>query len=197
MGLFKSKEERRIEREIAARNAMANFRRQIALQEKHERDYLKKAVRARQLGDEQMLGTLKAQIRRTHLMRYRFERSLLVLETAVQAKDQIESFEAFGKAMGAVSKSIEQAYGVADLVKTQKEYEMAMGKAQTMEKRIDIFLETTMQPGELAGEEESAANISDADLDRLIGEATTKAETVDDEITAGLKEIERELGKDK
>jgi len=199
MGLFKSREERRIEREITARKALANFRRQIVQQEKHEKDYIKKAVRARQLGDERMLGSLKAQIKRTHLMRYRLERGMLVLETAMQARDQIESFGTFGQAMSAVSKSIEQAYGVTDLMKTQKEYEMAMAKASSMEERIDLFLESSFDSMEDVGEGEGAAAMSDADLDRLIGDSAVKAEDVgaDDEIEKGLKEIERELGRDK
>ena len=84
MGLFKSKEEKRLERDMVARRALANFKRQIVQQDKHEKDYVRKAIRAKQLGDQRMLETLKAQIRRTHLMKYRFERSMLVLETAMR-----------------------------------------------------------------------------------------------------------------
>jgi hypothetical protein len=199
MALFKSREERRIEREMAARKGVASFKRQIAQQEKHEREYLKKAARAKQLGDTRMLETLKAQIKRTHAMRYRFERSLLLLETAMQSKDQIESFESFGKAMSAISKSIDQAYGVTNLVKTQKEYEQAMAKASSMEQRIDLFLESSMDAAVDVSDEEAGMAMSDADLDRLIGEAAGEAEAVgaDDEIEKGLKDIERELGRDK
>ena len=195
--LFKSKEERRIEREMAARKGVANFRRQIQQQEKHEGEYIKKAVRAKQLGDGRMLATLKAQIKRTHAMRYRFERGLLLLETAMQAKDQIESFESFGTAMSAISKSIEQAYGVTNLVKTQQQYEQAMAKASSMEERIDLFLESSFDAVQEVGEEEASAALSDADLDRLIDEKATKAEatTTDAEIEKGLKDIEKELGK--
>ncbi len=195
--LFKSKDERRMERELAARKAVANFKRQIQQQEKHETEYIKKAVRAKQLGDGKMLATLKAQVKRTHAMRYRFERGLLLLETAMQAKDQIESFESFGVGMSAISKSIEQAYGVTNLVKTQKEYEQAMGKAASMEERIDLFLESSFDSVQEVGEDEGAAALSDSDLDRLIDEKATKAESTgtDAEIEKGLKDIEKELGK--
>jgi len=198
MALFKSREERRIEREMTARRALANFRRQIAQQEKHEKGYIKKAIRAKQLGDPRLLGTLKKNIRRTQVMRYRFERGLLLLETAMQSKDQIESFESFGKGMAAITKSIEQSYGVTNLVKTQKDYEMAMSKAESMEQRIDLFLESALDSGAEISEDEAEAAMSDADLDRLIDERAVKAEDVgaDDEIEKGLAEIERELGKE-
>jgi hypothetical protein len=132
-------------------------------------------------------------------MRYRFERGLLLLETAMQSKDQIESFESFGKGMTAIAKSIEQSYGVTNLVKTQKEYEMAMSKAESMEQRIDLFLDSALDAGEEISDVEADAAMSDADLDRLIDEHAVKAEDVgaDDEIDKGLKEIERELGKDR
>ena len=198
MALFKSREERRIEREMTARRALANFRRQIAQQEKHEKGYIKKAIRAKQLGDPRLLNTLKKNIRRTQVMRYRFERGLLLLETAMQSKDQIESFESFGKGMAAITKSIEQSYGVTNLVKTQKDYEMAMSKAESMEQRIDLFLESALDSGAEISEDEAEAAMSDADLDRLIDERAVKAEDVgaDDEIEKGLAEIERELGKE-
>jgi len=197
MGLFKSKEERRLERDMVARRALANFKRQIVQQDKHEKDYIQKAIRAKQLGDQRMLETLKAQIRRTHLMKYRFERSMLVLETAMQAKEQIESFEVFGQAMGAISKSIEQSFGVTNLVKTQKEYEMAMGKASNMEQRIDLFLESSMDAVEDVSDAEAAAAISDGDLDRMLSADAAKAEDVDSEIEAGLRNIQKELQKGK
>ena len=197
MGLFKSREERRIERDIIARKALANFRRQIIEQERHEKEYVKKAIRAKQLGDAKMLNTLKAQVKRTHVMRYRFERSMLVLETAMQAKEQIESFQGFGSAMSAISKSIEQAFGVTDLVKTQREYEQAMGKAENMEQRIDLFLESSFDAVQDISDAEASGAMSDEDLDQLISADAAKAEDVDSEIEAGLKDVERELSKGK
>ena len=197
MGLFKSREEKRIEREMAARKAVANFRKQVKLQKKHEEDYVKKAIRAKQIGDPKMLEMLRAQIKRTHAMRFRFERSMLLLETAMQAKDQIESFESFGKGMSAIAKSIEKAYGVTNLVKTQREYEMAMGKAASMEERIDVFLESSFDQAEDLGEEDADIALSDADLDRLLegGAAEAEGARVDDEIQKGLADIQKELGR--
>ena len=198
MGLFKSREERRIEREMAARKALANFRRQIQQQEKHEKGYLQKAIRAKQIGDQRMLGTLKAQIRRTHAIKYRFERAMLMLEVAMQAKDQVESFESFGKGMNALSKSIQQAYGVTDRVRTQRDYEMAMSKASNMEQRIDLFLESSFDAqGDVSDEELEGVGMTDQDLDRLLDEGAARSEKtgVDSEIDQSLADIEKELGK--
>ena len=200
MGLFKSKEEKRIERELAVRKAKATLDRQIQKQDRHEKDWLRKAVRAKRIGDERMLKTILGQVKRTQLIRSRLERSLLALETAVQAKDQIESMGVFGEAMTAVSTSIEKAYGVKNLVKSQAEYELAMTKAKGLEARIDLFLEGSfdvMTELEL-GEDDSS--LTDQDLERLIAEAASEEEAVtgmDDQIERGLREIEEELSKGK
>ncbi len=63
MSLFKSKEERRIERNIQVRKAVTQIRRQIASNAKHEADYIEKAKRARKLGWQNQYDFLKKAIK--------------------------------------------------------------------------------------------------------------------------------------
>jgi hypothetical protein len=195
MGLFKSKEERRIERKIVVKKALSNFKRKVSRLEQDEKNYLVKAIRAKKLGNNQLLKTLKSQIRRSQMMRARLENGMLTLETAVQAKEQIESFEDFGKAMSAVSKSIEQAYGIKDLARTQKEYEMAMGKASNMEERIDIFLEGAFDTIEDVDESEVAGVMGMDEIDKLIENQAVESEDigVDEDIESKIAEIKKEI----
>jgi len=171
---------------------MAHLRHQIAAQRRHEGEYLAKAVRAKSLGDEQMLASLKAQIRRTYMMRHRFERALLVLDTAVQTKDQVESFEAFGQAIAAVGKSIEQAYGLRSLLRTQQQYELAMANARTIEQRIDVFLESTLQSMDVWNDEEPASLPIDTELDRLIEDSVQHSAAAVHGSPGERRELERD-----
>ena len=52
MGLFKSKDERRIEREMKIRGGMRAIERSIRQQEKFADDFIKNARRAQQIGDD-------------------------------------------------------------------------------------------------------------------------------------------------
>ena len=52
MGLFKSKDERRIEREMKIRGGMRSIEKSIRQQEKFADDFIKNAQHARKIGDE-------------------------------------------------------------------------------------------------------------------------------------------------
>ena len=193
MGLFKSKVERKIERDIQVKQGVSQIRKQLKAAEKNEKGYIEKARRAKRIGANDQVAFLKRAVRQTIAQRMRFERQLLAIETAAQMKDQAETHAAFAKSMNAVSKAIGDVFGSVDLSKTQKDFEVAMARAENMQERMDIFLDMTsdsMMTGEDGVDEDV---ISDAELDQLIGGAESKPE-LDAEISKGLDEIEKELG---
>ena len=193
MSLFKSKAERKIERDIQVRQGIAQVRKQLKDLEKNEKQYLEKARRARRIASGEQLGFLKKAIRQTMAQRMLLERQMLAIETAVQLKNQAETYAAFAKSLNAVSRSIGEVFGSVDLAKTQKDFEIAIAKAETMEQRMDIFLEMTGESF-MAGEKaEDEGIITDEELDRLI-EAGEAKPVMDAEIAKGLKDIEKELG---
>lgn len=195
MGLFKSKEERRLERTLQVRRALTHMRRQIKDSEKYEQAYIEKAKRARKLGWGNQYEFLKKAIKKSANVKIRLERQLLALESATQIKEQTESHAQFASAMNALSKSISEAFGVADLAKTQVNFEKAMAQAESLEERMDTFLEMTSESmfgyeGQTDGE-----LVSDADIDKMLGAEVSHEERSEAEpdIDADLASIEREL----
>jgi hypothetical protein len=53
MGLFKSKDERRIEREMKIRSGLRSVERSIREQEKFSEDFIRNARQAKKIGDAQ------------------------------------------------------------------------------------------------------------------------------------------------
>ncbi len=198
MGLFKSKEEKRIEREIEIRKGLNHIRRQIKRLEKNEKSYLVKARRALQMGAGDQVSFLKGTLRKTITQRRLMERQLLSIETAIQIKDQVQAEAAFAKAMTAVSKSIAAGFKSVDLTRTQKEFEESMVKARTMEDRIGFMLEMSRDSmlGDDSGEEDL---VSSDEIDRLVESEAAHEEKseVDADIDDALREIQSELGKDR
>ncbi len=197
MGLFKSKEQRRIDRDIEIRKGISQVKRQIRKLEKNERDYLTKARRAKQLGSDQQLAFLKSTLKKTAVQRRLMERQLLSIETALQIKNQAEAHGQFAKSIRAISTAIAEAFGATDLAETQADFEKAMAQAQSMEERMEIFLDLSSESmlGEAASGEEL---VTDEEIDSLI-DAEIGAEEgkgIDEAISKGLKEIEKELGKE-
>ena len=198
MGLFKSCEERRIERNLEIRKGINAVRRNISNLERNEREYLQKAKRAKGLGSGAQLNFLKQTLKKTMSQRILMERQLLNIETAIQIKDQAEAHAQFAKSMNAISRTIGEMFAQTDLAKTQVEFEKAMQKAHTMEEQMELFLDLGAQSMFGTTGESASEIVSDADIDKMISEEVAHDETarVDEAISGGIKEIQEELGRE-
>ena len=199
MGIFKSKGEKRIERDIEVRKGVNSLKRNIRDLGKHETSYIQKAKRAKRIGDSQQYEFLKRQLKKTAAQKRMRERQLLSIETAVQIKDQAESDADFARSMGSVAKAVSEVYGSVDFAKTQKNFEKAMMQAETLQQQMEIFLEMTQEhvmSGEVEGED---AVVSDAEIDKMLDEEVVHEAggSVDKDIEKGLKDIQDELDREK
>jgi hypothetical protein len=199
MGMFKSKEEKRIERDIEVRKGVNSLKRNIRDLAKHEFSYIAKAKKAKKIGDQSQYDFLKRQLKKTAAQKRMRERQLLSIETAVQIKNQAESDADFAKSMGAVAKAVSEVYGSVDFAKTQKNFEKAMMQADTLQQQMEIFLEMTQEhvmSGEVEGEDQV---VSDAEIDKMLDEEVVHEEggSVDKDIEKGLKDIQDELDREK
>ncbi len=197
MGIFKSREEKRIERDLEVRKGIASIKRNLKDMDKHTKEYIEKARKAKRIGDNDQLKFIKSALKKTALSKKMRERQLLSLETAMQIKNQAESDGEFARAMMEVSKSISEVYGSTDLAKTQKNFERAMMQAETLQDRMQIVVES-MSDTLSTSDEEAEKILSDKDIDRMIDDEAVHEEKgeLDKEIEKGLKEIDEELGKE-
>ena len=196
MGLFKSREEKRIEWTIEVRKGLARIKRQIKSLEKNERGYIEKAKRAKSMGADDQFQFLKGTLKKTAVQRRMLERQLLNLETASQIKDQVEANASFANAMGAVSKSISQMFGSVNLTKTQAGFEKAMAQAENMEERISIFMDMSSE-SMMGYEGDSDELVADSEIERMLTEeaAGEESSVQDAEIAEGLAAVRDELKK--
>ena len=202
MGMFKSREEKRIERDIEVRKGVNSLRRNIRDLAKHESSYIlkaKKAKKAKKIGDQSQYDFLKRQLKKTAAQKRMRERQLLSIETAVQIKNQAESDADFAKSMGSVAKAVSEVYGSVDFAKTQKNFEKAMMQAETLQQQMEIFLEMTQEhvmSGEVEGEDQV---VSDAEIDKMLDEEVVHDEggSLDKDIEKGLKDIQDELDRER
>ncbi|HIH03635.1 MAG TPA: hypothetical protein HA263_07250 [Methanoregulaceae archaeon] len=196
MKLFKTQEERRIERNIQVQKTLGLFASRIKKLRKEEQGYLNAALEAKRVGGAQQLELAKRAIKETLAQRRRLDHQLLTLKIAVQMKEQAESQASFAQALQNVSRTIADMFTSTNMVEVQKQFEMAMAKARSVEERVDLFLSnasTTMFGESLQADE----IVTDAEIDRLIESEAAEAESsMDAQIDAGIDEIRRELAKD-
>ena len=83
MGLFKSKDERRIEREMRIRQGVRAIEKSIRQQEKFSEDFIKNARHAQQIGDKGQYEFIRGALKKTAAVKKILERQLLSIKNAM------------------------------------------------------------------------------------------------------------------
>jgi len=196
MGLFKSKDERRIERDMAIRKGVRSIERSIAEQGKFSEQFIKQAQQAKRIGDEQQYQFIRNSLKKTATIKRMLERQLVAINAALIVSKQAQASAQFAESMNLMAREVGRTFGEVDLAKTQAQWERAQAQAQSMEERMGLFLDSMEQTaGGSAAPGESSA-VSDAELDRMIEAdvlATEQAEV--GKLDQLENEIEKELGR--
>ncbi len=168
MGLFKSNEERRIERDIKIRQGIRRIEKSIAEQNKFTDDFVKNARQAKQIGDMSSFQFIRNSLKKTATIKKMLERQLLAVKNALLIKRQAEAAADFAGAMKTMAAEVSRLYGDTDLAKTQMDWERAMVQSQSMEERVTMFLES-IESGAAADVSQAPAEaITDEEIDRMI-----------------------------
>ena len=196
MGLFKSKDERRIEREMKIRQGVRAIERSIRQQGKFAEEFIKNAQHARRIGDEQQYQFIRSALKKTAAVKKMLERQLLAMKNAMLIQQQAQASRQFAESMEVMAREIGRVFGELDLTRTQAQWEKAVAQAGSIEERMEIFLDT-MERSAIAGDEPAAREqlVTDAEIDRMIEADVLAAERQElnklDELES---EIARELG---
>jgi hypothetical protein len=196
MGLFKSKEERRIEREMRIRQGLRSIERSIRQQEKFSEDFIKHARQAKQIGDQGQYQFIRSALKKTAAVKKLLERQLLAMKNAMLIQQQARASQQFAESMTLMARDIGRIFGEMDLTRTQSEWERAVTQAGSIEERMELFLES-MEQTAISGVPQTAREelVSDEEIDRMIAADVLASEKAEmgklDELES---EIARELG---
>lgn len=195
MGLFKTKDERRIEREMKIRTSMRSIERAIRQQEKFADDFIANARKAKQIGDDGQYRFIRSSLKRTAAVKKMLERQLLSIKSAMLIQQQAAASAVFAESMDLMSREIARTFGETDLTKTQAQWERAVAQAGSLEERMDLFLGSMEQSASNAAPTANEELVTDTEIDRMIAAdvlASEKAEL--SKLDALESEIAKELG---
>jgi hypothetical protein len=193
MGLFKSKDERRIEREMKIRAGMRSIERSIRQQEKFSDDFIKNAQHAKKIGDEGQYNFIRGALKRTAAVKKMLERQLLSMKNAMLIQQQAQASQQFAQSMNLMAGEISRVFGEMDLTKTQTQWEKAVSQAGSLEERMDLFLDSMEQSGAAASPAGKEELVSDAEIDRMIQADVLAAEKTE---LGKLDQLESEIAKE-
>ena len=197
MGLFKSKDERRIEREMKIRQGLRSIERSIRQQEKFSDDFIKNAQHARKIGDEQQYQFIRGALKKTATVKKMLERQMLAIKNAMLINQQAQASREFAESMNLMAQEIGKTFGELDLTKTQAQWERAVSQAGSMEERMELFLDS-MEQSAIAGSSATPTNntlVTDDEIDRMIQADVLANEKQElGKLDALESEIAKELG---
>jgi|ERR1043166_3530864 cysteinyl-tRNA synthetase len=168
MSLFKSADDRRIERDIKIRQGIRHIEKAIAEQGKFTDEFLKNARRAKEIGDNGQYVFIRNSLKKTATIKKMLERQLLAVKNALLIKRQAEASSDFVSAMSTMAGEISRMYGETDLAKTQLAWEKAMAQSQSMEERMSMFLETVEDIAASDTANVPAEVVTDQEIDAMI-----------------------------
>lgn len=196
MGLFKSKDERRMEREMAIRKGVRSIERSIVEQGKFAEQFIKQAQQAKRIGDEQQYQFIRGSLKKTATIKRMLERQLVSIQAAMIVQKQAQASAVFAESMNVMAAEIGKTFGEVDLNKTQMQWERAVAQASSMEERMGLFLDTMESAA--GGTMGASDGVSDGELDRMIEADVLATEQKElGKLGALESEIERELGRDR
>src|SRR5918997_6317587 len=195
MGLFKSKDERRIEREMKIRQGVRSIERSIRQQEKFSEDFIHNAQHARKIGDEGQYQFVRSALKKTAAVKKMLERQLLAIKNAMLIQQQAQASQQFAESMALMAREIGRVFGEMDLTKTQAQWERAVAQAGSMEERMEVFLDS-MEQTAISGAGAATTRddlVSDDEIDRMIQADVLAAEKQE---LGKLDELESEIAKE-
>lgn len=194
MGLFKSKDERRIEREMKIKAGMRAIERSIRQQEKFSEDFIKNARHAKQIGDNGQYLFIRGALKKTAAVKKMLERQLLAIKNAMLISQQAQASAQFAESMNVMAKQIADIFGDMDLTRTQAQWEKAVVQAGSMEERMEIFLDS-MEDAARSGAPATAREelVTDDEIDRMIQAEVIASEKAE---LGKLDELESEIAKE-
>ncbi len=194
-GLFKSKQERELEAEIAVRKSKAKIQRFIRNAREVQKRYWELGKQALRLGDRQQFVQLAAAYTRAREVANQWERYLLQLETLSVRRQEVTATGEFIKGITAVTRSILRGASPDQIAAMQAKMEQAVAKAEALGELLSVAMETSADTVFGSGESDEQK------LDKLaqqMGAEAVAEETAayDERIAQSLKEIEEEMRKE-
>jgi len=191
--VFKSKEEKEIERKIRIRKAKVIVKNYIAKLEKLQKRIFDQGKNFAKLGDEKMVRSQASKYLALQSRIKQAKKLLLLMEEAEIERELVRVSANFIQFSKDIVNSIAEAPKIKDIAKTNMKFEEAMTKVKGIEEALDVAIDVASE-SIIGGEEFSEEKIEEV-AKILKGEAMTEEGEIDKEIDEKLKDIEEMMKK--
>lgn len=191
MALFKSKQEKEIEKKMLVKRTINTMNKQINALEEQKKVFVEKAKTAKKNGLEAQYNLALTGYKMTLLQQKRAQEMLLNFEITSQMKDMTMMTKEFLGGMSVLSKEMARLADEKEFIKVQKQFELAMGNAERQAEQMDMFMETSQDTFKSA--QGSTDSIDDKEIKEMIDRQVGLDEFGDDAIDKELEELQKKM----
>lgn len=191
MALFKSKQEKEIEKKMLVKRTINTMNKQINALEEQKKVFVEKAKTAKKNGLEAQYNLALTGYKMTLLQQKRAQEMLLNFEITSQMKDMTMMTKEFLGGMSVLSKEMARLADEKEFIKVQKQFELAMGNAERQAEQMDMFMETSQDTFKSA--QGSTDSIDDKEIKEMIDRQAGLYEFGDDAIDKELEELQKKM----
>lgn len=198
MGLFKSKQQKEIEKKMLIKRTINTMNKQIEKLEQQKQVFIDAAKRAKRKDLDAQFNLALSGYKMTVQQQRRAQEMLLNFEITAQMKDVTMMTSEFLRGMSSISQEMTKLADAKEFAKIQAQFEQAMVAVETQTDQMDNFMEMSQETFYNQSKDKTG-KMSDEELEKFIMEQASQddlsAEAIDKEMEELKKKIEADSDK--
>lgn len=192
MGLFKTKQQKELEKKMVIKRTLTTMKQHISALEKQKAVYIAAAKRAKAQGLSAQYQLAVTGLKMTMKQQKKAQEMLLNFELSTQIKDMTAMTKAFLNGMSILSKEMSRLTDSKEFAKIQMEFEKSMEGVQEQGEQMEVFLDSNQSNFDSLAEDETSST-EDKEIAALLDEETSQDEMSDDILDKTLDELEKKI----
>ncbi len=192
MGLFKSKQQKEIEKKMLIKRTINTMNKQINRLEDQKQVFIDAAKRAKQRGLDAQFNLALSGYKMTVQQQRRAQEMLLNFEITAQMKDVTMMTSEFLRGMSDISKEMTRLADAKEFAKIQAQFEEAMLAVETQTDQMDNFMEMSQETFYNQSKDKSG-KMSDEELEKFIMEQASQDELSEENIDKEMEELKKKI----
>ena len=193
MGLFKTKQQKEIQKKMLVKRTVNSMNKQIARLEEQKKVFIDAAKRAKEKNLDAQFNLALSGYRMTVQQQKRAQEMLLNFEITAQMRDVTMMTTEFLKGMSVISKEMSKLADAKEFEKIQAQFEEAITAVETQTEQIDSFMEISQESFASAGKAKDGKDISVDDFEKFIMEASSSEQASNEDIDKEIEELKKKI----
>lgn len=193
MGLFRTKQQKEIQKKMLVKRTVNSMNKQIARLEEQKKVFIDAAKRAKEKNLDAQFNLALSGYRMTVQQQKRAQEMLLNFEITAQMRDVTMMTTEFLKGMSVISKEMSKLADAKEFEKIQAQFEEAITAVETQTEQIDSFMEISQESFSSAGKAKDGKDINADDFEKFIMEASSSEQASNEDIDKEIEELKKKI----